>query len=80
MIEIAGETIVAKKGPGRPTKGRTQSVIRIDTDLVQKVRWLASLSKEKTGIGDYLSDLVRPLIEKKHEAEAKKAFGTKDDR
>ena len=65
---------MAKAKRGRPAKGKTEVTARIDADIMQKVKWLASVSDPRVTIGEYLSETLRPIIEKRFQSATKRQF------
>jgi hypothetical protein len=58
------------KSKGRPNKpGGEGAVVRIASDLVGKAKYLAA--QRNMPVSDYLSDLLRPVIEREFKKAAK---------
>lgn len=74
LMAAIGRPLMVAANPGttEATKGRT-TLVRMDDELVEKARKVAAL--RRIGLGEYLASLLRPLVKRDLEREARKLTG-----
>jgi predicted HicB family RNase H-like nuclease len=70
-IGTASTTMAEKRGRGRPETGRNDVTVRVDAEVIRSAKIVASY--ESKSLAEYLSDVLRPIVDRDHKKHAARA-------
>jgi hypothetical protein len=82
LIQFLGSELAVPHANAEPwymlKKDWDKKTVFIDTDLIAKARWLASIEDHPVSTNEFINRLARTVVEERHKSASKKMLGDKE--